>query len=75
VIKFNLRKSAEVTLVIYNILGQKVQTLVKGRMDAGSQSVSWDGKDEKGNELSSGIYFYQLKAGEVKETKRLVLLK
>jgi len=74
-IQFNLRKSAEVTLVVYNILGQKVQTLVKGRIDAGPQSVGWDGKDEKGNELSSGIYFYQLKAGEVTETKRLVLLK
>jgi len=80
-IKFNLRKSAEVTLAIYNILGQKVRTLVKGRMDAGSQVVSWDGKDEKGNDLSSGIYFYQLKVrrihgtGEVTETKRLVFLK
>jgi hypothetical protein len=75
VIKFNLRKSAEVSLVVYNVLGQKVRTLVKARMDAGSQSVTWDTKDEKGNELSSGIYFYQLKSGEVKETKRLVLLK
>jgi len=74
-IKFNLRKSAEVTLVVYNILGQKVRTLLKGRLDAGPQSVSWDGKDEKGNDLSSGIYFYQLKIGQITETKRLVLLK
>ncbi len=75
IIKFNLRKSAEVTLVIYNILGQKIRTLKKGHFSAGPISVSWDGKDEKGNELSSGIYFYQLKAGEVTQTKRLVLLK
>jgi hypothetical protein len=75
VIKFNLRRPAEVSLAIYNILGQKVRTLVEGRSNAGSQTFGWDGKDEKGNDLSSGIYFYQLKAGELTETKRLVLLK
>lgn len=75
VIKFGLRRPASVTLTIYNILGQKVRTLVEGRLAAGSQTVSWDGKDDKGNDLSSGIYFYQLRAGEMSETKRLVLLK
>ncbi|MGB7061078.1 MAG: T9SS type A sorting domain-containing protein [Candidatus Zixiibacteriota bacterium] len=75
VVKFNLRRSTEVSLAIYNILGQRVRTLVEGRLAAGSQIVSWDGKDDKGNDLSSGIYFYQLKAGEMSETKRLVLLK
>jgi len=74
-IKFNLRKSAEVSLVVYNILGQKVRTVVKGHIDAGPQTVSWNARDEKGNELASGIYFYQLRSGEVTETKRLVLLK
>jgi flagellar hook assembly protein FlgD len=44
-------------------------------MNAGSQTVIWDGKDQKGNDLSSGVYFYQLKAGQLTETKRLVLLK
>jgi hypothetical protein len=75
VIKFNLRRPASVTLTIYNILGQRVRMLVEGRLAAGSQTVSWDGKDDKGNDLSSGIYFYQLRAGEMSETKRLVLLK
>ena len=75
VMKFNLRKPAEVSLTIYNILGQTVRTLVEGRLNAGSQTVAWDGKDDKGNDLSSGVYFYQLRAGEVSETKRLVLLK
>jgi hypothetical protein len=75
VIKFNLRRLTSVTLTIYNILGQKVRMLVEGRLAAGSQIVSWDGKDDKGNDLSSGIYFYQLRAGEMSETKRLVLLK
>ena len=75
VIKFNLRRPTNVSLAIYNILGQKVRTLVEGRSNAGSQTVSWDGKDERGNDLSSGIYFYRLNAGEMSQTKRLVLLK
>jgi hypothetical protein len=75
VIRFNLLKPAEVTLAVYNILGQKVRTIVEGRLGAGPQTLSWDGQDEKGNDLSSGIYFYRLKAGELTETKRLVLLK
>jgi hypothetical protein len=75
IIKFSLAKPAEVNLTIYNILGQKVRTLVEGRLQAGSQTIKWDGKDEKGNDLSSGIYFYQLKRGELTQTKRLVLLK
>lgn len=75
IIKFNLKRSVEATLTVYNILGQRVRTLVAGRTKAGQQFIRWDGKDERGNDLSSGIYFYQLKAGDQTETRRLVLLK
>lgn len=75
VIKFNLFKPSFVTLVVYNILGQKVRTLVTGYLGGGERSVSWDGEDEKGKDLASGIYFYQLNASGVSQTKRLVLLK
>jgi hypothetical protein len=75
VIKFNLKRPADVTLTIYNILGQRIRTLVDQRMRAGEQAVGWDGKDQKGQDISSGIYFYRLKAGEQSQTKRLVLLK
>jgi hypothetical protein len=75
VIRFNLEKPAEVTLVIYNSLGQKVRTLLQGRVKAGLNSVSWDGKDEKGKAVSSGVYLYELKSGALTETKRMVLLK
>jgi len=51
---------AEVEIVIYNLLGQKVRTLVKERKYPGEHKASWDGKDDKGNDLSSGIYFYKL---------------
>ncbi|MFQ6032775.1 MAG: FlgD immunoglobulin-like domain containing protein, partial [Candidatus Zixiibacteriota bacterium] len=76
-----LLKPGQVTLAIYNILGQKVKTLVEAHQEAGSKTVNWDGKDEKGKDLASGIYFYQLKVhrihgtGEVTQTKRMVLLK
>jgi hypothetical protein len=74
-IKYTLSKPCRVSLVMYNVLGQKVRTLVEEYQSPGAKAVSWDGKDEKGHDLSSGIYFYQLKVGEVKEAKRLLLLK
>jgi YVTN family beta-propeller protein len=63
------------TLKIYNVLGQLVRTLVDEPKGAGSYEVIWDGKDEKGKEAASGIYFYQLKAGDYIETKKMLLLK
>jgi hypothetical protein len=75
VIRFNLEKPADVILVIYNSLGQKVRTLLQGRVKAGLTSISWDGKDEKAKVVSSGVYLYELKAGGFTETKRMVLLK
>jgi flagellar hook assembly protein FlgD len=64
-----------VTLKVYNILGQKVLTLVDENQDAGLKVVTWDGKDREGRDLASGIYFYELKAGNAREAKRMVLLK
>jgi hypothetical protein len=75
VIKYDLVKPCQVTLTIYNILGQKVNTLVNQRQEVGPKIISWDGKDEKGKDLATGIYFYQLKAGDLTQTKRMVLLK
>jgi hypothetical protein len=75
IIKYTLSKSSHVSLVIYNILGQKVRTLVSEYQKPGVKTVSWDGKDEKGEDLSSGIYLYKLKSGEITQTKRMLLLK
>jgi len=75
VIKYSLFKRTEVSLVIYNVLGQKVRTLVNNERQSGDVSVTWDGKDESGKDLSSGIYFYQLRAGQFTQTRRMVLLK
>ena len=64
-----------VTLRIYNILGQKVRTLLDEPKSSGSYQVMWDGKDEKGKEVSSGIYFYRLDTENYQETKKMTLLK
>lgn len=63
------------TLKIYNILGQKVRTLVDEPKRAGSYEVIWDGKDDQGKDVASGIYFYQLTAGDYKETKKMTLIR
>jgi hypothetical protein len=63
------------TLSIYNILGQKVRVLLDKEMRPGRYEIIWDGRDEKGKEVSSGIYFYQLKTGDYKEIRKMVLLR
>ena len=67
--------SIPITLKIYNILGQLVKTLVDQAQEPGSYEVIWDGKDEKGNDVVSGIYFYQLTTGEFSQTKKMILIK
>ena len=63
------------TLKIYNILGQKVRTLVDEPKGAGSYEVIWDGKNDAGEDVASGIYFYQLTASDHTLTKKMVLLR
>jgi len=63
------------TLKIYNVLGQLVKTLVDEEKSPGNYQLIWDGKDQRGDEVSSGIYFYQLKAGNYKETRKMSLLR
>jgi len=63
------------TLKVYNILGKEVRELVNTNQSTGSYSISWDGKNNVGKEVASGMYFYQLLAGDSKQTKKLVLVK
>lgn len=64
-----------VQLTIYNLLGQKVVTLVEGRNFPGSFAVQWNGVDDRGTALASGVYLYRLVVGEASQTRRLVLMK
>ena len=74
-IKFSLPEPAFVCLKIFNILGQVVQTLVNQRMEAGSYSVTWDGKDDNANKVSSGVYFYRIQAGKFSQAMKMILTK
>jgi len=74
-IQFEILESAHVRLVIYNSLGQEVRTLTDGHMISGSHSVLWDGRDDNGVKLSSGVYFYRIDAGEFTRTKKMINLK
>jgi hypothetical protein len=74
-IKYNLAEGTNVGLRIYNIVGQVVRTLVSERQSAGRYQVRWDGTDDRGSAVSSGIYFYQVSAGKFRDVKRLMLLK
>jgi hypothetical protein len=74
-IKYALHKDREVEIVVYNILGQDLRTLADEPRRAGSYEIIWDGRDDKGIEMASGICFYRLKAGNYMETKKMLLLK
>jgi hypothetical protein len=79
-IEFSLPVAADVQLVVYNILGQEVVSLINEQKSAGNHSIFWNADDSKGIKLSSGIYLYKLKAtgndgSEFQEIKKMVLLK
>ena len=74
-INFSINKEARVSVKIYNLGGQLVRTLLDGNVKAGLNSIIWDGTDNKGKSVSTGIYFYELKSDNFKRTKKLVLVK
>ena len=73
--KLGAGRPSHTTLKIYNILGQLVRTLVDEEKVPGSYKIIWDGKDNLGKEVGSGIYFYQLRTEEYTATKKMVLLR
>ncbi len=69
-------KTQDVQLDVFNILGQRVKTLVNGAKAPGEYTVQWDGRDANGNEVATGIYLYRLQVGATKrDTKKMILLK
>jgi len=75
IIKYDLKNDAQVAIKIYDILGRKVRTLINDFQNAGYRSVIWDGKDDKGILVATGLYFYKINAGNFIEVKKLVILK
>lgn len=74
-IEFVLGKSENTTIKVYNSLGKEIATLVNEYLPSGKQAITWDGKDDKGNTVSSGVYFIQMTAGSYRQTIKAVLLK
>jgi len=74
-IEYSISNASQVQLRIYNPLGEVVRTLVDNKKSSGRYVVIWDGKDENGNKVSSGQYFYQLITNGFASTKKLILLK
>jgi len=64
-----------VRIAIYDILGREVKTLVDEYQNAGYKSVFWEGIDNLGKSVSTGIYFYKIEAGDFVESKKLIILK
>jgi flagellar hook assembly protein FlgD len=75
-IYFEMPEAANVRLQVYDISGRLVRSLIGGEsMGAGRQEVIWNGKDDAGMQVSAGVYFYHLSAGQFNQTKRMTLVK
>ncbi len=74
-ISYALTRMANVRLEVFNLLGQRVRTLVNGQVAPGVHRVVWDGRDDLGRELASGVYIYRLKANQFTETHKMILMK
>lgn len=74
-IDFNIPKSGNVKIEIFNILSQKVRTLVNQEFNAGSYSATWNGRNDFGKQLSSGTYFYSIESGTFRMIKKMILMK
>jgi hypothetical protein len=74
-IRYQIPADAHVTLKIFNTLGQEVRTLADNQQVAGEYRIRWDGRNDYGYEVSSGVYFYAMQAGEFTQTRKMVLLK
>ena len=74
-IKFELNKLEEVSIKVYNVLGKEIKQLLQENLPSGEHNIQWDGKDNEGSTLPSGIYFIQMIAGSYQKTIKTILLK
>jgi hypothetical protein len=74
-INYQLPEASQVQLLIYNTLGQKIRTLLDERKEAGYYTIQWDGRDERGLSVGSGIYFIKMQAGNTVKIQKMTLIK
>lgn len=74
-IRFSLPRAGRVSLRVFNALGQEIRTLVQREYEAGLHKVRWDGTDNPGNAVPSGVYFYYLRTGDLTQVRKMILLR
>ncbi len=74
-ISYSLPKVSDVTITVFNILGQKVRTLTRSVMNSGTHEIMWDGRDDRGIDAAGGIYIYKITAGDYTNSKKMLLIK
>jgi flagellar hook assembly protein FlgD len=74
-LEFALPESGEASLAVYSLSGQRIRTLVSGKMDAGRHAVVWDGRDDRLRSVSSGVYFARITAGEMTAVRKMLLMR
>jgi hypothetical protein len=75
VIDFAVPSTSKVNLAVYNVLGQKVVTLINEVKEAGTYKIKWNGNDEKGASVASGVYFYKMESGNFTKVREMNLIK
>ncbi len=75
IISYTLPKRADVSISIINLLGQNVKTIKNDNQIAGKHEIIWDGTDQSGRSVASGVYFYQINSGDYTESKKMIMLK
>jgi len=75
VINYQLAEAGVMNLQIYNIKGQSIRTLINKKLEPGRYNTIWDGKDDKGGDVSSGIYYYRMKSGNYSSCRKMILMK
>jgi hypothetical protein len=74
-IEFDIPRSGPVSLEIFNILGQKVRQLLADRLERGHHTITWDGRNDQGELLANGVYFYRITVGDFSDARKMILLK
>jgi len=75
VIRYEIPEASDVYLIIYNVMGQQIRTLISAQQKAGVHQVIWDAKDNFGRNVSTGIYFIRMESNAFQQTRKMLLLK
>jgi len=74
-IRYQLSQRSQVRLEIYDLMGRRVRTLVDSERDTGVHEIRWDGRNESGSLMASGLYIYRIRAGKFESSKKMLLVR